>query len=582
MPQAIASLAVSPTVQGVGIDSETHEAFLSDPKLGTLTTFSFLDNTVTTVTTVPVNGAPVNQAGFGAAAADALENVGIAVNSSSGTAAIVDLENSVVLQTVTGVGNSPQAVAVDPISNEAVVVNQAGNTVSFVSLSDPATDPIKSLQIVEASPATVFGGPSAANTQLTIIGGGFTAGSQVLLDGTALPGADVSVVSARKIVATVPGTMLESARRYIVQVVNSASVVSNVTDLTVIQPIAVGTTPVGVAIDTDRDLAVATNSGNGTASLISLAAPSGTESPESLGPVGLIGSPILVGTAPEGVAVIPRLGLAVVGNNGSNNVSLIDLVQEALQETTASGSSCGTAAGDCGQAGVAINWDSGVAVVANSTSNSVSFETLTPRSSPGGTSTISTANSISVDQDPVAVAVDPNPVLAPQGYAAVATDSQASSVEFLNMSTSGTAGRTAGSGLQNPTGIVFDPVNQVFLTANSLLNNVVIIDPATFIQTPVSVGIAPTSIDYDYQTSTLVTVNSPSRTMSILNYVCPPSSSAPSACLGTKVRVVLGLGGNLTSPLASGANAVAIDPKLNLAVVVDPDNNRVLLVPLPH
>jgi hypothetical protein len=27
---------------------------------------------------------------------------------------------------------------------------------------------------------------------------------------------------------------------------------------------------------------------------------------------------------------------------------------------------------------------------------------------------------------------------------------------------------------------------------------------------------------------------------------------------------------------------VAIDPKLNLAVLVDPDNNRVLLVPLPH
>jgi hypothetical protein len=31
-----------------------------------------------------------------------------------------------------------------------------------------------------------------------------------------------------------------------------------------------------------------------------------------------------------------------------------------------------------------------------------------------------------------------------------------------------------------------------------------------------------------------------------------------------------------------GPNAVAIDPKLSLAVVVDPDNNRVLLVPLPH
>jgi hypothetical protein len=30
-----------------------------------------------------------------------------------------------------------------------------------------------------------------------------------------------------------------------------------------------------------------------------------------------------------------------------------------------------------------------------------------------------------------------------------------------------------------------------------------------------------------------------------------------------------------------GPNAVAIDPKLNLAVLIDADNKRVLLVPLP-
>jgi hypothetical protein len=119
------------------------------------------------------------------------------------------------------------------------------------------------------------------------------------------------------------------------------------------------------------------------------------------------------------------------------------------------------------------------------------------------------------------------------------------------------------------------------VVANSLLNNVVIVDPATFIQTQVGTGIAPTSIDYNYQTSTLVTVNSPSRTMSVLNYVCPPSSGA-SACVGSGVRTVLGVGGTQTSLPVLGPNAVAIDPKLNLAVLVDPDNNRILLVPLPH
>jgi DNA-binding beta-propeller fold protein YncE len=582
VPQAVAVLAVSQNTQGIGIDPQSHRALLSDPQAGTLTTFTFLNNTVTTVTTAPVNGVQVSQTGFVAAAADPLEDVGIAVNALTGTADIVDLENSVVLQTVTGLGSSPEAVAIDPASNLAVIANQSGNTVSLVALSDPATDPIKPLQIIEASPAIVYGGPGATSAQLTLVGGGFAVGSQVLLDGVALPTADVTFASARKIVATVPASMLGSARRYIVQILNPGSVVSNVTELAVIQPISVGSTPVGVAVDTDRDAAVVTNSGDGTASLISLAPPSGTESPESLGPVGIIGSPILVGATPQGVAAIPRLGLAVVANNGSNNVSLIDLVQEALQETTPSASACGSGGTGCGPAGVAINDDFAISVVANSTSNTVSFDTIAPSSTSGGASSIAAGSDITVDQDPVAVAVDPSQALGPEGYAAVATDSQTSSVDFLDMSTAATVGRAAGSGLQNPTGIVFDPVNQVFLVANSLLNNVVIIDPATIVQTPVSVGIAPTSIDYDYQTSTLVTVNSPTRTLSVLNYVCPPSSSAPSTCVGTSVQIVLGLGGNLNSPLAPGANAVAIDPKLNLAVLADPDNNRVLLVPLPH
>jgi DNA-binding beta-propeller fold protein YncE len=149
------------------------------------------------------------------------------------------------------------------------------------------------------------------------------------------------------------------------------------------------------------------------------------------------------------------------------------------------------------------------------------------------------------------------------------------------MATGATVQRVAGTGLQNPTGIVFDPINQVFLVANSLLNDIVIIDPNTFIQTPVRVGIAPSSVDYNFQTSTLVTVNGASHTMSVLAYVCPPSAGVP-ACVGPKVRSVLGLGGTRTSLPVFGPNAVAIDPKLNLAAVVDPDNNRLLLVPLPH
>jgi DNA-binding beta-propeller fold protein YncE len=556
-PEVVGSLSISTSMQGVGINSETHQALLADPQTGIMRTFSLLDNTVNTVALDTI------QKGFNAAAASPLEDIGIAVNGNS-TATVVDLENGTVLENFAGLGSNPQAVAIDPVSNQAIVVNQGDNTASILSLASS----IKPLQIVEASPQTAYGGPGTGDLPMTILGSGFASGSQVLLDGTAVPIDSVSA-NGRRIEAHVPGSMLSEVRQYTVQVQNPGNVVSNVTGLTVIRAIPVGNTPVGVAVDTDRDLAVVTNSADGTASLVSLAATS-AQSPESLGPVGEIpGSPVLTGANPTGVGVIPRLGLAVVANNGSNDVSVVNVTTGV--PTT--GSLCGT---NCaGATGVAVNQDTAVAAVTSTNAGSsfapgnVSFLNLTVQPP-------ALMGSPNVDQNPVAVAIDP--VL---NYAAVATASQASSVEFVNMATGATVQRVAGTGLQNPTGIVFDPINQVFLVANSLLNDIVIIDPNTFIQTPVRVGIAPSSVDYNFQTSTLVTVNGASHTMSVLAYVCPPSAGVP-ACVGPKVRSVLGLGGTRTSLPVFGPNAVAIDPKLNLAAVVDPDNNRLLLVPLPH
>lgn len=569
-PQVIGTIAISTTAQGIGINSETHEAFISDPQLGTLTTFSLLDYTVNQV----FSGASAfNQKGFGAAAASALENIGIAAGSSS-TAVIVDMQNNTVLQTVSGLGSSPaaQAVAVDPVTNQAIVVNQGSGTVSIVSLGTT----INPLQIVDASPAIVFGGPGTAAVSLTINGSGFIAGSQVLLDQTALV---PTSVTSRQIVVTVPAGMLSTPQRYAVQVENPDTTVSNVTDLAVIQPVPVGNGPVGVAVDTDRDLAVVTNSTDGTVSLVALTSqtPVGpTQAPN--GAIGVIGGPITVGTTPAGVAVIPRMGLALVANNGSNDATLVDVTQ------TYSPVSLCTTAGSCGTGptGVAINQDSATGVITDAnvstptSAGGVTFVHITAETAttpPSGTTTTGP----SIDHNPVAVAIDPNPLFP---YAAVATDSSTSSVDFLDMSKGGTlVGRV--SNLENPSGVIFDPVNQIFLAANSLANQVVLLDPTTFLATPVSVGIGPTSLDYNFQTSTLLTVNAISHTMSVLSYVCPPSQAAP-ACLGPQVRTVLGLGGTQATAPVFGPNAVAVDPILNLAVLVDEDNNQVLLVPLPH
>ncbi len=573
LPELIGSLSITSTIQGVGINSETHQALLTDPSAQRMTEFSLLNDAVTPVTFTS-GGTALPTANLVASAVNPLENVGIAVQGTTmggATAVVADLESGVVLAQAIGLGGTPVAVAVDPASNEAVIVNQSGNSVGIVSLGPAPTSP----QILEASPAVAFGGLGAADLPLTITGAGFVNGaSSVLLDGSPL--STVTVVSSRQILATVPGAMLSAAHRYIVQVQNSPSSISNVTDLTVIQAVPVGAAPVGVAVDTDRDLAVVSNSLDDTASLVSLTPVVPNFSPESLGDAGIVGLPISVGTAPQGVAVIPRLGVAVVTNNGSNNVTPIDLTLTPATPIPAV-ALCST----CSEpAGVAFNQDTATAAVATTNSGTrfstgnlnllsvVRTTTATPQVS-------ATLGSFPVvDQDPVAVAVDPA-----LNFAAVATDSSTSSLDIVSMATTAILGRV--SGLQNPSGVVFDPVNQVFLAVNSLVNNIVITDPATLTSSTVSVGIAPTSIDYDFQTSSLVTVNAGTHIMSVLDYACPPTVVAP-VCSTPQVRAVLGLGGAQTSTLVLGPNAVAVDPKLGLAVLVDPDNNRVLLVPLPH
>jgi DNA-binding beta-propeller fold protein YncE len=501
--------------------------------------------------------------------------VGIAVNTLAGTAAVVDMENSNVLQTVTGL-SSPQAVAIDAVTNQAFIVNQGSNSVSVVSLGTAGQ--FRSLQIVESSPTIAFVTNPTSAVMLTINGIGFSGAPQVVVDGAALPAGDVTVVSNRQILATIPASMLTNARNFIVYV-QSGGQWSNATELALIQPVPVGNSPVGVAIDQDLDQAVVTNNADNTVSILNLLT----------GAPILSGSTVSVGSNPEGVAVISRLGLAVVANNGSNSVTVVD--EKGVDGVFAPPTTLPLCGSCFAPAGVGINSDTATAGIANTDpgsgttqgSGSVEF-LLLPSTGTSGTLGLT----LTVDQFPVAVAMAPvllSPpipgVITTLNYAAVATDSSASSVDILDVSAARIVSRV--SPFQLPTGAIFDPVNQDFLVADSVINNVVVIDPNTFIPISFRVGIGPTSLDYNYQTSTLVTNNAVSNTLSIVGYVCPPNVGGPPSCAGPRVREVVGVGGLLQpSSVVVGPNSIAIDLKMNLGVLVDQSNNRVLLVPLPH
>ena len=508
-PGQLASISLGVNVRGVSINSETHTAFLTDPTSPNFITFSLIDQLVGTVPAI---------SGYNSAAVNPLTNVGIAASSGSNTVQLMDMRAPALIAGTVTVGTGPRAVAIDPGANIAVVANETSNDVTILNLGA-----IRSPHIVESSPSLAFSSGSALT--LNIVGFGLSGGT-VRLDGTAVA---TTVVSPRQITATVPAAMLATARRYAVDV-NVGGVVSNVGELTVIQPVAVGSNPTAVAIDPDRDIALVTNSGSDNVSVINTN-------------TGAVTATITVGDNPQGVAVLSRSARAVVSNFGSNNATILDLTTNA---PIASGSPVATGNSPLG---VAINPNDGTALVANTAANTVSmFDAIA-----GGTATTTT-----VDARPTAIAIDP------VRNQALVTHTTGNTVVLLGLPGGSIVNR--GSGFQIPNSVAYDPQSDRYMVASALSNNMSLLNPVNLTGTNVRLGINPTSLAFNRHSSTVVSTNNASNTMSVVQYISPTS---------VRVREVL-------SVMASPVFAVDIHPRTNVAVVVDQNNNRVLLVPLPR
>jgi DNA-binding beta-propeller fold protein YncE len=120
--------------------------------------------------------------------------------------------------------------------------------------------------------------------------------------------------------------------------------------------------------------------------------------------------------------------------------------------------------------------------------------------------------------------------------------------------------------------VVYDPANGLFYAVASLSNSFYVLNPdSTGPPLGVRVGVNPTSLAYNPQSGTLVTVNSASNTLSFVD------------TLTMRTREALGFG--TATPATTPSNpqfAAAIHPRTNLAVITDAANNRVLLLPLPR
>jgi DNA-binding beta-propeller fold protein YncE len=584
---AFLTYSLTPTVQGIAINQITRTAVLADPNadVAQISFIDSLDQTVSSFTLysettgVPTSGlAP--ESGVADVSFQPFTNTAVVFNPQLSEVSMIDpvlLQRDAIvktnqngLKTISFTNSSVSvslklsgALQVDSSTNTALVANSGSDNLSVLQLSttfktvniEQVITPPVAGALLPQSAITASGSTPGAISGVRILGSGFDAGSVVRLDGQTVP---ATFVSAREIDATIPSSFLTAPRRFALDVVNSTGVVSNGTDFTVIEAVPIpacsgtASAPGAVAIDQQLNVAVVTDSGCSDASIISL---------KSDSTFGTLTNRIATGASPAAVAVIPRYGFAVVSNNTAGTVSILNLNTNTQASADVS---VGTQPN-----GVAIDQENALALVANTGSNTVSAIDLTPLLSvPAGTVTAST---VAVNQSPIAVAIDPDRGTNNRGEAVVTTlilngsNAPFGGLDIVDLGVSPPSRNTSVSlnFIQaTPTGIVFDPVTTLFFATSSQGNSVTALNPDNGQTQTIPVGVNPTSLAYNYQSSTILTVNALSNTISIVDSQT------------FRTRATLGISG-------SSQFAAAIHPLTNLAVIADQSNNRVLLLPLP-
>src|SRR5215472_13405982 len=509
-------------------------------------------------------------------------------------------------------------LAVDPVSNQAFVVMSGSGTIDVIDLGGPGTaTPIKPTHITEVivpSPTPglgVVGGiPNATVPQATltstqalsgvqIFGAGFISGLQVRLDSvdiTTLGGTIDKIASnGREVDVTIPSAFLSVPHHYALDVVSN-NATSNPVDFLVIQSVDMSklctdSTGTPIANTMPTSVAVADQIANGPFSPIAVVSVSGCNSvavldinPTVAGQPNpnlghLIGNPVSVGANPQGIAISQPLGLAVVANHGAGTASVLDLTPLPAGSPVQKVPDVATGTNPTG---VAINDATGAAIVANTGSNTVSLINLGLLFPATGTPPITlTPVSIGGIQQPIAVAVDPDRGRNEQGIAvvtAVALSSGSAPLGALAVVEIGFAtpalSTTISSGVVSgtATGIVFDPTVVTgtshlgaFYANSSGTNTITEFNPDSGGGASVNVGINPTSLAVNPQTGAILTSNSASNTISIVDTLSNPF----------RTHQTIGIPG-------SAAFSVAIDPFTNLAIIIDQAHNRVLLFPMPN
>ena len=404
-------------------------------------------------------------------------------------------------------------------------------------------------------------------------------------------------VSDSEVDVNIPAAYLFAPHDYALDVLSASGQISNAIDLHVVKILDMSGTcaptsafpqgPEGVAIDEPRRIALVTNYACGSVSVITIDPNGFAKAAGGIAPYGTVIGNVGVGKNPIGIDVISRLGYAVVANNGdtpNGTASIIDITNpespQIVPITTTSGTTTTTANSvtvGLSPLGVKIDQDHALALVANNGSNtlsSIDLTVLAPSVTGGHTQTGPTATTVALSGPPTAIAVDPNrAVAAVTSLQNSGTTGVSGGIDVVNLATTPPIKSTTASVSSlsaSLTGIVYDPGDPngatgqtgLFYSTSTLQNAIYSLNPDTGSVQTIRVGVNPYSVGYNYQTGTLLTINSTSNSSSVVDVQ------------NFKMRQTLGI-----SSLSQFA--IAVDNLTNIAVIVDQNNNRVVFLNLP-
>jgi YVTN family beta-propeller protein len=391
------------------------------------------------------------------------------------------------------------------------------------------------------TPASTFAGNAALNVR--VFGANFTPTSVVQFNGQNAP---TTFISSAELQAVISADQLKTPSSLQVTVLTPppgggastaiAFTVNPVPSSPLIRGRAtVGSFPAGVAIDTTRNTALITNQSSDSVTVLDL---------KTLQVI----SSIPVGRSPaEGIAIHAGKNIALVANPGSNNVSVIDLQAGSELKKIAVGTF---------PVGVAINPTTNKALVTNANDGTVSIIDL---------NSLTVTGQISAGLGPEGIAIEPI------SNKAVVTNTGSNDAWILDLNSNSVLAKISVG--QFPRGVAISSSANVAVVANANSNDVSVIDLAgrTVLYT-VKVDSGPTGVAIHELTNSALITNS-----GIIRGSNDFSALTTVSVLDIARRAI-----SNSIPVGSAAFGISVNQDAQEAVVADFGSNDVMVLRVPN